>query len=317
VPPHASDDADAAGAPGRPLLYFSASLDADRRLCQAAAGEPLDFGYRPFADPDRSTRDALKEGALAKMKTHDHADVWELHRFTLNPPREVLKAPVTALRIAWEDERFRATFETVGGPLTISLRRHLLGQESYVGAQGRHFTRLAILDEQQLGVLALLGHVSRDDSEGDGVDFASETSRYGNRDLFIATRESRKTMPFLDKVYDFGMRTQMPLDDSRPCARAGTLRLARNELTIEPNFYPIELDPLASGGLEFRHVAQHDLHGNSQHSVGGLALPLDAAARHLLMVCFRHRHQPEVHAPAGDVPGHPLCTNVYGGVQAY
>ncbi len=254
------------------------------------------------------------------MKTHDNADVWELHRFTLNPDRPrgaVLKAPVTALRIAWEDGRFRATFELAGDPLTISLQHHLLGQESYVGAQDRHFARLGFLNEPQLGVQALLGHVSRDDSEGDGVDFDSESSRYGNRDLFIATRESRKTMPVLDKECDFGMRTQMPLDDSRPLTRSGALRLARNELTIEPNFYPIKPEPQPSGGLEFRYVAELDLRGNSQHSVGGLALPLDAAARHLLMVCFRHRHQPEVHDPDGDVPGHPLCTTVYGGVQAY
>jgi len=256
--------------------------------------------------------------------TSETLDLWELHRHTLDPTTsagQVLKQDVTCLKIACDaSERLTATFDlgpdTAPNPLTIPLRRHLVGSHSYVGGvredqdkPPRYYTRIVHVDEPQLGVQALLGHLSRDDSP-DGQGQPS----YGNRDFFIATRESRGTTPFLDRTYDFACRIELPLQDDKPHRHGITLRLANGSLVLEPHSYAIELQALDNGGLSFRKVLV-----KGRHSIGGLVLPLDAAGKHLFLLCHRHLHEPRRHGndTEGDVPGHPICTHVYTGIQTF
>lgn len=273
---------------------------------------------------------------------------WELHRFSLSTEegRQVLRQEVSELRISCDKhERFAATFElgeqgSKPDPLRICLRRHLLGGESWIGETDRggklHSTRIVHMDDRQTGAQALVGHLTRDDSGGNSENMEG---RWGTRDFFLATRTEcppqpkgpnavpapfrprRVTTPFVDQAYEFTTRLEMPLDETKPASLGGALRLSHGSLVIEPFAYSIALELGDSGGLHFRTEIEENV-----HSVGGLVLPLDAAGKHLLLLCYRHLHEPRRHDITrgdvsgdrrGDVPGHPICTNVLTGVQTY
>ncbi|HLX06281.1 MAG TPA: hypothetical protein VKY89_00325 [Thermoanaerobaculia bacterium] len=253
-------------------------------------------------------------------------DKWTVYRHTLTFGHPVLESEKSTLLMslredgACEAEFCLASSEDKRNRSIITLRRHLIGVDSYVGRSGRYRVRLICVNEPQLGLQALMGHISMVDRD------RGELGEHGIRDFFIATREPRDrrvprdTPPFLDKTWDFEARLKMPLEDQQPHSRAGVLRLSKNELVLEPFSYSIAPQALDCGALEFREVLQQ-----GSHSIGGLVLPLDSAASHLLMVCFRHLHAAHRHGPeeddeagtVGDVPGHPICTNVYGGFAAY
>lgn len=283
---------------------------------------------------------------MSERSLEETVNCWELHRFSLSTKdgRQVLRQEVSELRISCdEDERFAATFDlgVEGAPdrLRIRLRRHLLGSESWIGQAVRagrvHSTRIVRIDDSQTGVQALVGHLTRDDSGGNGED---ALGRWGTRDFFLATRTDcpppppppedskcpppppppfrprRTTTPFVDQGYEFTTRLEIPLDGTKHASLGGALRLSHNSLVIEPFGYSIELKLGDSGGLHFRTQVEEN-----KHSVGGLVLPLDAAGKHLLLLCYRHLHEPRRHEDRtlGDVPGHPICTNVLSGVQTY
>ncbi len=262
---------------------------------------------------------------MAKDAPQD-CDKWTVYRHTLTLGHPVLESEESTLLLTLrKDGAVEAGFRLASPeerktPRIIRLRRHLIGVDSYVGRSGRYWARLICVNEPQLGLQALMGHISMFDAD------QAEIGEHGIRDFFIARREPRArrelrdTPPFLDKTWDFEARLKMPLEDLQPHTRAGVLRLSKDELVLEPFSYGISPQPLDCGALEFRSVLQQ-----GSHSIGGLVLPLDSAASHLLMVCFRHLHAAHRHGPEeggdagpyGDVPGHPICTNVYGGFAAY
>jgi hypothetical protein len=241
-------------------------------------------------------------------------DRWFVYPHSIKPGQEILRVCSTPscpaqLRISHKEGSFKADFDLETGEVaSILLERNLLDVASYSGegASGdrRYGCRVVAIDEPDLGLRALVGHVSRIDREDPG-----------HRDIFMATRERRTVRPSVAGAYQFSNRMKVPLYDHQPPARGDLIQLSERLIFVEQQAYEIQLTPGPSQTLWFTARAE-----KPQRQLGGLVLPLSLAQpeQHLLMVCFHHLHTQERHLAAGDdgeksgQAGHPICTSLFG-----
>lgn len=232
------------------------------------------------------------------------ADEWWIHRHTLTAgaENEVLMGRTPKLRLTSEGGAFRAEFDLHAGPDPIVLRQRRIDVGSYVGCGWQHYCRIVPIYDPAQGLEALFGHVSATDS-------------YSVRDLFIGLRQERRLTPVIPaQGYTFPGPTLIPLQDHLPHCRGEEITLTLKEIRVGKNRYELELKELPKGGLEFR--------ASGEGRIGGLVL-LDERREKPLLACFEHLHSQHRHvrgaearaggqeSPVGDVPGHPICTNLY------
>jgi hypothetical protein len=230
------------------------------------------------------------------------ADTWFVHRFTLDPKKgSVLRGDETTLALTGECGGFRAEFELARGEDPIQLCRNLIGSESYRGRGDLHYARVVHLAELD----ALFGHVT-----ANAIDV---------RDLFVAIRNRRVDTPRISD-HCFPTPWELSLYDHQQHQIGDRiwLRLKKPsgyEVEIKGKWYPVDLQPVCTGGLAFRKVTDGP---EGAITIGGLVLPLDKEAKHLVLLCFHHHHSEAVHSTrtrdgdtVGDVAGHPACTTAY------
>jgi hypothetical protein len=238
---------------------------------------------------------------------------WIVHRYTLEDGvgrHTVLRDDVTDLTITPARRSFAAEFDLYRGPARLLLSRQPFGNawSSYYGAGSvrdePHHSRIVLLHDLHGSLQALIGHVSlQDDHE--------------TRDFFVATRDKRRIAPVIKESHEL-KTICIPLQDSDLPSQPEHPVSLHNETThhvikIDRHPYRIMLQPHGTGGLHFSAIE------DPLHRIGGLVLPLDRDEQHMLVVCFRHLHQHGSHPtePAGDVPGHPMCTAVFGAYGGY